>query len=72
MNHEPSTINHSLVIGGRTFSSRLIVGSALYPSPEIMVESIRASGAQLVTVALRRQNPTEKSGARFWELIRSL
>ena len=61
-----------LKIADKTFSSRLIMGSALYPSPEIMAESIKAGGAELVTVALRRQNPTEKSGERFWELIKSL
>lgn len=61
-----------LKIADKTFSSRLIMGSALYPSPDIMAESIRAGGAELVTVALRRQNPADKSGARFWELIKSL
>lgn len=61
-----------LKIADKTFSSRLIMGSALYPSPDIMAESIRAGGAELVTVALRRQNPADKSGARFWELIQSL
>ncbi|MBW7909526.1 MAG: thiazole synthase [Kiritimatiellae bacterium] len=59
-------------IADRTFNSRLIMGSALFPSPEIMASSIRAGGAELVTVALRRQNPRDKSGARFWELIQSL
>lgn len=61
-----------LKIADKTFSSRLIMGTALYPSPEIMAESIKAGGAELVTVALRRQNPADKSGARFWELIKSL
>ncbi|MCO5045176.1 MAG: thiazole synthase [Kiritimatiellae bacterium] len=61
-----------LAIADRTFHSRLIMGSALYPSPEIMASSIRAGGAELVTVALRRQNPRDKSGLRFWELIQSL
>jgi thiazole synthase len=48
------------------------MGSAQYPSPEILCEAIRASGTELVTIALRRQSPTEKAGARFWELISSL
>jgi len=34
----------------REFSSRLLIGSALYPSPAIMQGAIRASGAQIVTV----------------------
>jgi thiazole synthase len=61
-----------LKIGDRTFTSRMIMGTALYPSPEIMAEALRAGGAELVTVALRRQNPADKSGAKFWELIQGL
>lgn len=56
----------------RTYSSRLIMGSSLYPSPEIMSESISAAGAELVTVALRRQSPENASGSRFWDLIKDL
>ena len=65
-------MNAELNIADRTFTSRLIMGSALYPSPEIMAGSIRAGGAELVTVSLRRQNPRDKAGARFWELIQGL
>ena len=61
-----------LVLAGKTLTSRLFLGSALYPNPEVMVAAIRASGAEVVTVSLRRQNPTAKGGQRFWELIRSL
>jgi len=45
-----------LVLGGKEFQSRLIVGTGKYPSFEIMKEAIAASGAQLVTVAVRRVN----------------
>jgi thiazole synthase len=55
-----------------TLESRLLIGSALYPSPEIMREAILASGAEVVTVSLRRQNPASGGGAQFWDLIRSL
>ena len=41
-----------LQIEDKTFSSRLIMGSALSPSPEIMAESIKASGAELVMAAV--------------------
>jgi thiazole synthase len=44
----------ALVIGGTTFRSRLIVGTGKYTSNEVMVKAIRASGAQMVTVAVRR------------------
>lgn len=37
-----------------------------------MCESISAAGAELVTVALRRQSPENASGSRFWELIKDL
>ncbi|MFQ5784871.1 MAG: thiazole synthase [Alphaproteobacteria bacterium] len=43
-----------LIIAGRTFRSRLIIGSARYPNDEIMLDAIEASGAELVTVAIRR------------------
>lgn len=45
-----------LVLGGKEFRSRLIVGTGKYPSFEVMKEAITASGAQLVTVAIRRVN----------------
>ena len=38
------------------FSSRLLIGTALYPSPAIMQNAIRASGSQIVTVSLRRES----------------
>ena len=43
-----------LEIGGTTFSSRLIVGTGKYRSNQEMVEAIQASGAEMVTVAVRR------------------
>ncbi|PZC47072.1 MAG: thiazole synthase [Chloroflexi bacterium] len=43
-----------LVIGGKTFRSRLIVGTGKHRSTEEMIASIEASGAEMVTVALRR------------------
>ena len=43
-----------LTIGGRTFQSRLMVGTGKYPDMETMVRAIEASGAEVVTVAVRR------------------
>lgn len=51
-------------------TSRLLIGTALYPSVEIMQQAIIASGAEIVTVSLRRQ--TAESGKAFWELIQEL
>ncbi len=46
--------NQSLVIGDRTFRSRLLIGTGKFPSNETMREAITASGTELVTVALKR------------------
>ena len=43
-----------LTIGGRTFRSRLMVGTGKYADTQAMVEAIDASGAEIVTVAVRR------------------
>jgi thiazole synthase len=43
-----------LTIAGRVFRSRLILGTGKFPSPESMRDAVAASGAELVTVALRR------------------
>src|SRR6202158_840779 len=56
---------------GKQFSSRLLVGSALYPSRPIMQAAIRASGAGIVTVSLRREAAGGKTGDAFWSLIRA-
>ena len=54
------------------FSSRLLIGTALYPSPAVMQQAIRASGAELVTVSVRRETAGGKTGDAFWSLIREL
>ena len=57
-------MSDDLVIGGKNFSSRLIVGTGRYRTNEDMVEAIEASGTEMVTVAIRRLNlddPTEKT-----------
>lgn len=45
-----------LVIAGRQFGSRLFLGTGKFPSTRTLSDSIRASGCELVTVALRRVN----------------
>jgi thiazole synthase len=44
----------ALVIADTTFRSRLIVGTGKYSSNDVMVKALRASGAQMITVAVRR------------------
>jgi thiazole synthase len=62
-------------IGGKTLSSRLLIGSALYPSPANMEDAIKISQAQIVTVSLRRQAAGEGGGTggnQFWDIIKSM
>lgn len=61
----------ALVIADKTFSSRLIVGTARYISPEIMLDSIAASGAQMVTVSIRRHNVLDQSHESVFGLLRN-
>ncbi|MEM1946887.1 MAG: thiazole synthase [Candidatus Caldarchaeum sp.] len=49
-----------LVIAGRRFRSRLFVGTARYPNLQVMLRAIEASGAEVVTVAIRRINVQER------------
>jgi thiazole synthase len=46
----------NLTLGSKEFSSRLIVGTGKYSTNELMREAIEASGAEIVTVAIRRVN----------------
>lgn len=50
-----------LVIAGRTFGSRLILGTGKYPSHEVMQAAHRAGGTEMVTVAVRRVDITRTS-----------
>lgn len=47
-------LNQPLSIAGRTFRSRLILGTGKFSSPQAMRDALEASGAEIVTVALRR------------------
>src|SRR3954451_9697141 len=49
-----------LIIAGREFRSRLLLGTGKFSSPEIMREALAASGTELVTVALRRADLSGK------------
>lgn len=51
--------------------SRLLLGTARYPSPEVMKTAIGASGTRMVTVSLRRHSPASKGGQKFWEILRT-
>jgi thiazole synthase len=55
-----AALEDPLVIGGRTFRSRLILGTGGFPRLEALADAIRASGTELVTVALRRIDPAQR------------
>ena len=58
-----------LRVGKYEFTSRLIVGTAKYPSLEVMQAAQAASGAQMVTAAIRRINLDDKSGKTLLDYI---
>jgi thiazole synthase len=60
---------------GVAVPSRLLLGTARFPSPQTMSDAVRASGAAVVTVSLRRETArggTGASGQRFFDLVREL
>ena len=59
----------TLTLGGRSFPSRLIIGTGKYPSLEVMRRAIEASGASLVTVAVRRVDLTRREGGSLLDAI---
>ncbi len=50
--------NDPLVIAGRTFGSRLFLGTGKFPSNNSLRDAIKASGTEMVTVAMRRADPS--------------
>src|SRR3954470_1861893 len=61
--------DNAFVIAGRTFASRLIVGTGKYPSHPIMAQAHAASGADMVTVAVRRVNISDRSKESLLDFI---
>lgn len=57
---------------GVTLNSRLMLGTAQYPSPAILGQAVKASGAEVVTVSLRREANETGAGQSFWSLIQGL
>jgi thiazole synthase len=52
--------------------SRLLIGTSQYPSPAVMIEAIKASRADVVTVSLRHESSEERVGQGFWSVVRGL
>jgi thiazole synthase len=58
-----------LILGRHRFRSRLVVGTGKYSSLELMRECHEASGAEVVTVAVRRERLVDKSGRNILDFI---
>lgn len=61
-----------LSLYGVDVSSRLLLGTAAYPSPDVMARAVRASGASIVTVSLRREMSGGRAGEAFLDLVAKL
>ena len=61
--------NDKLVIAGREFSSRLIIGTGKYETYEQNARACEAAGVDMVTVAVRRVNLTDKSQPRLTDFV---
>ena len=57
---------------GEPVRSRLLLGTARYPSLAVMAEAVAASGTDVLTVGLRRQSPEQLGGGSIWDHIAQL
>lgn len=60
------------VFYGKNVPSRLMLGTAQYPSPSILAEAFQRSGAGIATVSVRREAGGDQAGQGFWGLIQKL
>lgn len=67
---EKTSDRNLLNIGSHAFESRLLVGTSGYPNPQVMLDALDASGAELVTVAIRRVNVEDQSEESILSLLR--
>ena len=57
---------------GKAIKSRLMLGTAQYPSPAVLAEAFRQSNAGIATVSVRREAGGDQAGQDFWALIRDI
>ena len=60
------------VFYGVKIDSRLMLGTSQYPSPAVLAEAFRRSGAGIATVSVRRESGRDQAGQDFWNLIKDL
>ena len=62
------TATDPLVIAGRTFTSRLVLGTSRYPNQQVLLDALTASGTEMVTVSIRRIS-VAREGESLLELL---
>lgn len=60
----------ALTLYGQTFHSRLLLGTAQYPSPQVLLDAIESAQCDIITLGLRRQSPELKGGENFWQTLK--
>ncbi|WP_225781412.1 thiazole synthase [Xenophilus sp. Marseille-Q4582] len=77
MNTTPD--DDALVLYGQRFESRLLLGTARYPSPDVLEAAVKRARPAMLTASVRRQgagigsaNTEQEGGQGFWELLRRL
>lgn len=61
-----------LMLYGKTFHSRLMMGTARHASYEALCECVKLSQTQIITLSLRREVAEGRTGQLFWEQVRHL
>jgi len=59
-------------LAGRMLTSRLILGTACYPSLDVMANAIRAAEVEVMTLSIKRQAPQGIGGEAFWQAVTDL
>ncbi len=59
-------------LAGKELSSRLLLGTACYPSLEHMQQAILNSGTEVITISIKRQTSAGLDGKSFWQAVKKL
>jgi thiazole synthase len=59
-------------IAGQTLNNRMMLGTAHYPSPQVLIDAVKACGTQVLTVGLRRLQPELQGGQAFWQTVQNI
>src|SRR5262245_26507246 len=65
-------VGEPLRLYGAEVPTRLLLGTARYPSPQAMSDAVKAARAGVVTVSVRREQARGSTGQKFFELIKEL